>query len=100
MAPYLSGVRSHHERYDGKGYPDGLAGTAIPLHGRIIAVADAYDAMTSDRPYRKGMDHERALAILEQGRGTQWDPEFAGLFLAYFGKTEKSNKTDYPGRTG
>ncbi|KWX87670.1 chemotaxis protein CheY, partial [Paenibacillus riograndensis] len=48
MAPYLGGVRSHHERYDGKGYPDGLAGTAIPLHGRIIAVADAYDAMTSD----------------------------------------------------
>ncbi|MCE3198514.1 HD domain-containing phosphohydrolase [Paenibacillus sonchi] len=100
MAPYLGGVRSHHERYDGKGYPDGLAGTAIPLHGRIIAVADAYDAMTSDRPYRKGMDHDRALAILEQGRGTQWDPEFAGLFLAYFGKTGKSDKTDYPGRAG
>ncbi|OKP87404.1 hypothetical protein A3848_20005 [Paenibacillus sp. P32E] len=100
MAPYLGGVRSHHERYDGKGYPDGLAGTAIPLHGRIIAVADAYDAMTSDRPYRKGINHERALAILEQGRGTQWDPEFAGLFLAYFGKTEKLDKTDYPGRAG
>lgn len=100
MAPYLGGVRSHHERYDGKGYPDGLAGTAIPLHGRIIAVADAYDAMTSDRPYRKGMDHDRALAILEQGRGTQWDPEFAGLFLAYFGKTGKSDPTDLPGRAG
>lgn len=100
MAPYLGGVRSHHERYDGKGYPDGLAGTAIPLHGRIIAVADAYDAMTSDRPYRKGMDHDRALAILEQGRGTQWDPEFAGLFLAYFGKADKSGKADYPGRAG
>ncbi|KWX72892.1 HD-GYP domain-containing protein [Paenibacillus jilunlii] len=100
MAPYLGGVRSHHERYDGKGYPDGLAGTAIPLHGRIIAVADAYDAMTSDRPYRKGMDHDRALAILEQGRGTQWDPEFAGLFLAYFGKTGKSDTADYPGRAG
>lgn len=86
MAPYLSGVRSHHERYDGNGYPDGLSGTAIPLYGRIIAVADAYDAMTSDRPYRKGIDHERALDILEQGRGSQWDPEFIGLFLAYFGK--------------
>lgn len=86
MVPYLSGVRSHHERYDGYGYPDGLAGLAIPLYGRIIAVADAYDAMTSDRPYRKGMDHEQALNILEQGRGTQWDPEFTALFLSYFGK--------------
>lgn len=100
MAPYLSGVRSHHERYDGNGYPDGLAGLAIPLDGRIIAVADAYDAMTSDRPYRKGMDHERALAILEEGRGSQWDPEFAGLFLAYFGKTLKSGDKGYPGQTG
>ncbi|MBW4084207.1 HD-GYP domain-containing protein [Paenibacillus sp. S150] len=100
MAPYLGGVRSHHERYDGKGYPDGLAGTSIPLHGRIIAVADAYDAMTSDRPYRKGMDHERALGILEQGRGSQWDPEFAGLFLAYFGKTEKSGDSGSPSRVG
>ncbi|QUL55465.1 HD domain-containing protein [Paenibacillus tritici] len=96
MAPYLGGVRSHHERYDGRGYPDGLAGTNIPLHGRIIAVADAYDAMTSDRPYRKGMDHERALSILEQGRGSQWDPEFAGLFLAYFGRKPESRKDGYP----
>lgn len=100
MAPYISGVRSHHERYDGKGYPDGLVGRSIPLHGRIIAVADAYDAMTSDRPYRKGMDHERALAILEQGRGSQWDPEFAGLFLAYFGKAASSEEADVPGKAG
>jgi HD-GYP domain-containing protein (c-di-GMP phosphodiesterase class II) len=92
MAPYLDGVRSHHERYDGKGYPDGLNGLGIPLYGRIIAVADAYDAMTSDRPYRKGMDHERALAILEQGRGSQWDPEFTSLLLSYFGKSYKSDK--------
>lgn len=99
MAPYLSGVRSHHERYDGKGYPDGLAGLAIPLDGRIIAVADAYDAMTSDRPYRKGMDHARALTILEEGRGSQWDPEFAGLFLSYFGKTLKPDEED-SSRTG
>jgi len=93
MAPYLSGVRSHHERYDGKGYPDGLAGLSIPLYGRIIAVADAYDAMTSDRPYRKGMDPERALLILEQGKGSQWDPEFAGLFLSYLGN-DMDNKTN------
>ncbi|MFC3750179.1 HD domain-containing phosphohydrolase [Paenibacillus sp. GCM10012306] len=89
MTPYLGGVRSHHERYDGKGYPDGLVGQDIPLYGRIIAVADAYDAMTSDRPYRKGMDPEQALGILEQGRGTQWDPVFAGLFLAYSRENSK-----------
>ena len=81
MADFLPGVRSHHERYDGKGYPDGKAGQDIPIFGRIIAVADAFDAMTSDRPYRSGMSHERALAILEEGKGTQWDPHFAGLFI-------------------
>ena len=81
MADFLPGVRSHHERYDGKGYPDGMAGDDIPLFGRIIAVADAFDAMTSDRPYRNGMSHEKALTILEEGKGTQWDPYFAGLFI-------------------
>ncbi|MEK3883458.1 HD domain-containing phosphohydrolase [Paenibacillus sp. PL2-23] len=81
MAPFLPGIRSHHERYDGKGYPDGLAGADIPLLGRVIAIADAYDAMTSDRPYRKGMTIERALSILEEGRGTQWDPDLTDIFL-------------------
>ncbi|WP_237167942.1 HD domain-containing phosphohydrolase [Paenibacillus yonginensis] len=81
MAPILPGVRSHHERYDGLGYPDHLKGDEIPLFGRIIAVADAFDAMTSDRPYRKGMDTDTAIGILEKGRGTQWDPYFAGLFV-------------------
>lgn len=83
MAPYLEGVRSHHERYDGKGYPDGLKGDEIPLFGRIIAVADAYDAMTSDRPYRSGMRSTEALNILEEGQGTQWDPDFAVMFVKY-----------------
>ncbi|CAM3615687.1 MULTISPECIES: HD-GYP domain-containing protein [Paenibacillus] len=83
MAPYLEGVRSHHERYDGCGYPDGLKGKEIPLFGRIIAVADAYDAMTSDRPYRSGMRSADALNILEEGKGTQWDPDFAGMFVNY-----------------
>lgn len=81
MAALLPGVRSHHERYDGKGYPDGLAGTDIPLFGRAIAIADAFDAMTSDRPYRKGMTYERALSILEDGKGTQWDPKLTTLFI-------------------
>ncbi|MCI0181988.1 HD-GYP domain-containing protein [Sulfoacidibacillus ferrooxidans] len=82
MAPLLPGVRSHHERFDGLGYPDGLAGYDIPMLGRIIAVADAFDAMTSDRPYRKGMPIEKALSIIEDGSGTQWDPEFATAFVA------------------
>ncbi|QJC53976.1 HD domain-containing protein [Paenibacillus albicereus] len=89
MAAFLPGVRSHHERYDGKGYPDGLRGEEIPLMGRIIAVADAYDAMTSDRPYRKGMPTAQALAILEDGRGTQWDPRFARTFINAMGGMEQ-----------
>lgn len=81
MQPLLPGVRSHHERYDGKGYPDGLSGEQIPLFGRILAVADAYDAMTSDRPYRAGMTQDRALSILESGKGTQWDPQFVDALI-------------------
>ncbi len=78
----LPGVLYHHERYDGKGYPDGLTGEDIPLDGRILAVADAYDAMTSDRPYRKGMSHERAEALLFNGAGTQWDQDIVDALLA------------------
>lgn len=90
MAVLLPGVRSHHERYDGKGYPDGLAGEDIPVLGRIIAVADAYDAMTSDRPYRKGMASQVALLILDEGRGTQWDPVFAKVFVEHMRKQQPS----------
>ena len=67
-------IRSHHERYDGGGYPDGLAGASIPLGSRILAVADAFDAMTSERPYRAPMSRERALRVLRGGAGRQWDP--------------------------
>jgi HD-GYP domain-containing protein (c-di-GMP phosphodiesterase class II) len=81
MEALLPGVKYHHERYDGKGYPEGLKGQNIPLFGRVIAVADAYDAMTSDRPYRKGMPVQKALSIIEEGKGTQWDPYFAELFI-------------------
>lgn len=76
----LPGVRFHHERYDGKGYPDGLAGENIPRLARFLAVADTYDAMTSDRPYRKGLDQAIALAEIEKGAGTQFDPIFARAF--------------------
>jgi len=71
----LFAVRHHHEAIDGSGYPDGLVGEDIPLAARIIAVADAYDAMTSTRSYRDPIAHKRAIEILEQGAGTQWDAE-------------------------
>ncbi len=73
-------VLAHHERMDGLGYPRGLAGAAIALGARIIAVADSWDAMTSDRPYRKALDIEVALAELLRGRGTQWDPHVVDAF--------------------
>ncbi len=78
----LPGVLHHHERWDGQGYPDGLAGESIPLDARVMAVADAYDAMTSDRPYRSGMPCEKAESILREGAGTQWDPQCIEAFFA------------------
>ncbi len=75
-------VRSHHERVDGLGYPDRLVGVAIPLPARILAVADACDAMLSARPYRKGMSRERIDQILCEGSGAQWDAEVVTAFLA------------------
>ena len=74
-------VLSHHERYDGKGYPRGLAGDRIPLGGRILAVADAWDAMTSHRAYRQALESERVYTELERGRGTQFDPVVLDAFL-------------------
>jgi putative nucleotidyltransferase with HDIG domain len=75
-------VRHHHERMDGAGYPDGLAGEAIPLLARVISVADAYEAMTSDRAYRRRMDPRVAMSQLTNGRDTQFDPRCADAFLA------------------
>ena len=77
--PMLDIVYYHHERIDGKGYPEGLAGDRIPLFAQIGAVADTYDAMTSDRPYRLGMHPERALAIMAQIAGTQLNAEFVDI---------------------
>jgi putative nucleotidyltransferase with HDIG domain len=73
-------VRHHHERWDGKGYPDGLAGEDIPVGARIFAVADSFDAMTSDRPYRRGMSVEDACAEVARCRGTQFDPSVVDAF--------------------
>ncbi|HXO18629.1 MAG TPA: HD domain-containing phosphohydrolase [Thermoanaerobaculia bacterium] len=80
----LPGVRSHHERLDGKGYPDGLLGDGIPLLARIIAVADTYDAMTTSRPYRHGLEPARAAAEIGAGAGTQFCPRVAGAFRTLF----------------
>lgn len=74
MDEYIPGIRHHHERYDGSGYPDGLKGDAIPLTARIISVADSYDAMTSSRPYREGMKGKNAMEELERHKGVQFDP--------------------------
>ncbi len=73
-------IRHHHERWDGTGYPDGLKGERIPLGARIIAVADAFDAMTSDRVYRAALSMDEAMAELRKGRGTQFDPQIVDLF--------------------
>jgi putative nucleotidyltransferase with HDIG domain len=83
--PFLRSVHDivyhHHEFFDGRGYPDGIAGEAIPLGSRIVSVVDAYDAMTTDRPYRQAMGKDEAIKVLNRGTGTQWDPEVVSCFL-------------------
>ena len=78
-------VRHCHERWDGCGYPDGLAGEGIPLESRIILVCDAYHAMTTDRPYRKRLSHPEAVRRLNDGAGTQFDPGVVNTFLDVIG---------------
>jgi hypothetical protein len=79
-------VCHHHERWDGKGYPDGLKGLNIPFGARVVAVADSFDAMTSDRPYRAGMPIGKAAQILQDGRGRQWEAAIIDAFLGYLQK--------------
>jgi cyclic di-GMP phosphodiesterase len=74
-------IRHHHERFDGSGYPEGLAGDDIPVAARIFAIADSFDAMTSDRPYRRALAVEGALGEIERGAGTQFDPEMVEVFV-------------------
>jgi len=71
----------HHERWDGKGYPHGLSGTEIPLQGRIMAIADVYDALVSDRPYKKAFTHEEAVQIISENKGAQFDPKIVDIFI-------------------
>ena len=74
-------VKFHHEHVDGTGYPFGLKGDEIPLSARIVAIADAYHALISDRPYRKGLSVNKACEILKMGAGTQWDKELIRQFI-------------------
>jgi response regulator RpfG family c-di-GMP phosphodiesterase len=92
MRDIVPGCYCHHEAWDGSGYPQGLMGGNIPLIGRIVAIADAYDAMTSDRAYRKALPHDIACGELERCSGTQFDPEIVEVFLAH---VEEYRKLEY-----
>ncbi|MDO8490675.1 MAG: HD domain-containing protein [Dehalococcoidia bacterium] len=93
-------VRSHHERYDGTGYPDGLGGEAIPLAARIMAIADAYDAMTSNRPYHVSCSRVKALQIIAGESGKHFDPHLAAMFLSLMRSSTPSRRrqADNPAR--
>ena len=81
LRPIADWILKHHEWWNGEGYPLGLSGEAIPLACRILAIADAYDAMTSDRPYRKAIGHEEAIAELKRYAGIQFDPQLVEKFI-------------------
>ncbi|HEX8161106.1 MAG TPA: HD domain-containing phosphohydrolase [Pyrinomonadaceae bacterium] len=86
--PVAPVVRHHHERWDGRGYPDGLKGDAIPLTARILSVVDCFDAVREDRQYRKGMTREEAIALITQGAGTQYDPRVVATFVTHLPEFE------------
>jgi HD-GYP domain-containing protein (c-di-GMP phosphodiesterase class II) len=94
FSPFLDAVEFHHENWDGTGYPRGQSGPETPIDARIIHVADAYDAMTTDRPYRRGKSHEEALRTLRACAGTQFDPEIVDAFSTV--RPEKPPKADAP----
>jgi HD-GYP domain-containing protein (c-di-GMP phosphodiesterase class II) len=77
----LALIRNHHEKYDGSGYPDGISGESIPILARILTVADSFDAMTSNRPYRAPLSTEAAMSEIKAGAGTQFDPVIAKVFV-------------------
>ncbi len=93
MGAIARAVRHEHERWDGKGYPDGIAGREIPIESRIILACDAYHAMVSDRPYRKAMSQSNAIAELSNNSGTQFDPEVTGALVGYLYGRRQSGLT-------
>jgi len=99
LHPLLPAVRSHHENYDGTGYPDGLRGEAIPIEARVMAVADAFDAMTTDRPYRNALPEEAALAELRRAAGTQFDPRVVAAFEQIFPAVRRTLQNLRPRRS-
>jgi putative two-component system response regulator len=80
---------SHHEKWDGSGYPNGLSGEDIPLHGRIVAIADVFDALTSKRPYKDAFSNEKSIEIMREGKGKHFDPAILDVFLDNFSEIEK-----------
>jgi len=84
-------VRHHHENWDGTGYPDGLRGEAIPLGARVLAIVDCYDALTSDRPYRRSLPHDRAAAMILERRGTMYQPEISDVFFRVIGDLQSAS---------
>ena len=88
-------VRHHHERWDGLGYPDGLRGEAIPFASRVIGVADALDAMMTDRPYRKALSLDQAIRALTEGRETQFDPRLVDSIVSFLRSEEKQEVEAY-----
>ena len=97
LVPVARIVRSSHERWDGAGYPDGLAGDDIPIGARVVAVCDAYDAMVSDRPYRSARSPREALAELRRSAGTQFDPRVVDAFeveLVRSGRTVRRSRSE------
>lgn len=100
LSPALPYVLFHHERWDGGGYPHGLAGKAIPAEGRLLAVADAFDAMTSVRPYRPALPVDAALAELDRCAGSQFDPLVAQAFLEFWHAGEITAAEPLPAASG
>jgi putative two-component system response regulator len=96
-AQLITAVRHHHERIDGAGYPDGLGDDNIPLFARIIAIADGYVAMTSDRPYRRRRSREEAVGVLTQGAGKQWDAALIERFLTLLREADGKSRVETAG---
>lgn len=90
----IKGVKSHHESYNGTGYPEGLSQNNIPLIGRIIAIADAYDAMTNDRPYRKAKTKQEAIEELKRFAGKQFDPKIVEIFIEILERQPEQTNND------
>ena len=98
LVPCLPAILYHHEHYDGTGYPEGLKGDNIPLEARILIIADAFDAMTSPRPYRDASSREKAIEELRRSASTQFDPELVEVFIGIIqaGLPEKVKASEDP----